>query len=84
MKNLHNRSTCLQNNFTVFKPLSNKIDQFLAIPLEIRQSLKAITPKGIIQKMKLLNIKNAHGIDLITAKMLRELPKKCSVINQYF
>jgi hypothetical protein len=45
-------------------------------PAQSVEPIKAITPQEIKEKIGLLNTKKAHGLDLITPKMLNELPQK--------
>lgn len=63
----------------VFTPQNNvpvqEVDQILGEPLQTHQTI-IITPKEIKEVIGTLNPKKAPGIDLITAKMLKELPKK--------
>jgi uncharacterized protein YfkK (UPF0435 family) len=52
------------------------VGQELATPSQSQERLKAFTLEEIKHKIKMLNQKKAPGFDLITAKMLKELPKE--------
>lgn len=64
----------------VFKPHDNdqvqEVEQELALPINQRERLTLITPKEIKDEINHLNEKKAPGTDLITATMLKQLPKK--------
>uniref|UniRef100_A0A1Y1JXT3 Reverse transcriptase domain-containing protein n=2 Tax=Photinus pyralis TaxID=7054 RepID=A0A1Y1JXT3_PHOPY len=45
--------------------------------------IKPLTPKEIAKEIKLLNPKKSPGSDLVTAKMLKELPRKGIVMLTY-
>ena len=63
----------------VFSPYNNDQDQEeeqdLATPIQSQERLNALTLKEIKDEIKMLNKKKAPGLDLITARMLKELPK---------
>jgi hypothetical protein len=46
-------------------------------------AIKLLSPKEIKEEIGFLNIKKAPGIDKITAKMIKELPKKGLVVLTY-
>jgi hypothetical protein len=50
------------------------VDNYLALPLTNQHSLTLTTPKEILGEITLLNPRKTPGADLITAKMLKELP----------
>jgi len=52
------------------------MEQDLATPTQSQERLKAFTLKEIKDELKMLNQKKAPGLDLITARMLKELPKE--------
>jgi hypothetical protein len=64
----------------VFSPHDNdqdqEVEQDLATPIQLQERLKAFTLKEIKYEIKMLNQKKAPGLDLITARMLKELPKE--------
>jgi hypothetical protein len=67
----------------VFSPHSNdqnqEVEQDIATPIQSQERLKAFTLKEIKHEIKVLNPppkKKAPGLDLITARMLKELPKE--------
>lgn len=64
----------------VFSPMDDildpEVDQFLATDILVQEQLKLVTPKEVCQEIKALKLKKAPGTDLITAKALKELPKK--------
>jgi hypothetical protein len=72
---------------TVYNPLNNDsnpyIDHYLALPFTNQHPLTLTTPKGILGEITLLNPRKAPGADLITAKMLEELPRKDLVLLPY-
>ena len=55
------------------------MEQDLATPIQLQERLKASTLKEMKDEIKMLNQKKAPGLDLITARMLKELPKECLV-----
>jgi len=64
----------------VFSPHDNdqdqEVEQDLDTPIQLQEHLKAFTLKEINYEIKMLNQKKAPGLDLITARMLKELPKE--------
>lgn len=72
---------------SVFKPLDNEadaeIEQSINTPPIVHTPIKPLTPKEIAKEIKLLNPKKAPGADLLTAKMLKELPRKGIVLLTY-
>lgn len=72
---------------SVFQPLDNEVDQeiehSLSIPPVIHTPIKTLSPKEIAEEIKFLNPKKSPGIDLITAKMMKELPRKGIVLLTY-
>jgi hypothetical protein len=59
------------------------VEQGLATPIQSQESLNALTLKEIKDEIKMLNQKKAPGLDLITARMLKELPKEGLVNLMY-
>ena len=57
--------------------------EFLESPAQSVQAIKLIMPKEINEEIGLLNIKKAPGMDLITPKMLKELPRKGRILRTY-
>jgi hypothetical protein len=57
-------------------------DDITTVPPNI-QTIKLFSPKEIKEETGFLNIKKAHGIDKITPKMMKELPKKGLVMLTY-
>ena len=60
-----------------------EILEFLESPAESVEPIKPFTPKEIKEEMGLLNTKKAPGMDLITPKMLKELPQKGMILLIY-
>jgi hypothetical protein len=52
------------------------VEQDLATPIQSQECLKAFTLKEIKDEIKMLNQKKAPVLDLITARMLKELPNE--------
>jgi hypothetical protein len=52
-----------------------EVEQDLATPIQSQERLKALTSKEIKDEVKMLK-KKAPGLDLITARMLKELPNQ--------
>jgi hypothetical protein len=71
----------------VFSPHNNdqdqEVKQDLATPIQSQESLKAFTLKEMKDEIKLLNQTKAPGVELITAKMLKELPNEGLVKLMY-
>jgi hypothetical protein len=71
----------------VFSPHNNdqdqEVKQDLATHIQLQEHLKAFTLKEIKDEIKMLNQKKAPGLDLITARMLKELPKEGLVNLMY-
>jgi len=63
----------------VFSPHNNdqdhEVEQDLATPIQSQERLKAFTLKEIKEEIKMLNQKRAPGLNLLAARMLKELPK---------
>jgi hypothetical protein len=63
----------------VFSPHNNdpnqEVEQDLATPIHQHERSKPFTLKEIKNEITKLNHNKAPGIDLITAKMLKELPQ---------
>ena len=59
------------------------MDQGQATPIQSQERLKVFTLKKIKKEIKLLNQKKAPGLDLITVRMLKELPKEGLVNLMY-
>jgi hypothetical protein len=87
-KQLHHGSIFInirifQTNFklaTVFTPYCDdpdpEIDRLLASMPNTTQNTNILTLQGVQNGIKALNIKNSPGPDLVTPKMLKELPRK--------
>ena len=64
----------------VFTPLNNNrdvnVDQILNLPIQDLEHPKRFNPKEIREEIHRLNTKKTPGVDLITATLLKELPKK--------
>jgi hypothetical protein len=60
---------------------SDKIEKFLNAPCQISPPIKAFSPKELSQIIKKINEHKATGYDLITRKILRQLPKKAIVLT---
>jgi hypothetical protein len=73
--------------FDVFSPHNNdqdqEVEQDLATPIQSQEHLKAFILKEIIDEIKMLNQKKVPGLNLITARMLKELPKEGLVNIMY-
>jgi hypothetical protein len=71
----------------VFSPHNNdqdqEVEQDLATPIQSQERLKVYTLKEIKDEIKMLNHKKAPGFNLITARMLKELPKEGLVNLMY-
>jgi hypothetical protein len=63
----------------VFSPHNNdqdqEVEQDRATHIQSQEHLKSFVLKAIKDEIKMLNQKKAPGFDLITARMLKELPK---------
>lgn len=73
--------------YTVFQPNASTnndeekaITDYLDSPLQMSLPIKYFTPGEVREEIKFLNDKKSPGYDLITAKVLKELPKKTTVI----
>jgi hypothetical protein len=55
----------------------------LSNPPTIHTTIKAFKPKEIAEEMKFLNPKKSPGVDLVTGKMMKELPRKGIVMLTY-
>jgi hypothetical protein len=62
---------------------SNDVDRYLALPFINQHPLTLTSPKEILCEITLLNPRKALRADLITAKMLKELPRKGIVLLTY-
>jgi hypothetical protein len=61
-----------------------KILEFLESPAQSIELIKLITPKEIKDEIGLLKCeKKATGMDLVTPKMLKELPQKGMILLTY-
>ena len=67
--------------FEVFSPHNN--DQELATIIQSQERLEEFTLKEIKDEIKILNQNKAPGLKLITARMLKELPKEGLVNLMY-
>jgi hypothetical protein len=52
------------------------VERDLTTPIQLPENLQAFTLKETKEVIKMLNQRMAPGLDLITAKMLKELPKE--------
>ena len=72
---------------SVFQPTDTVIDQeiekSLLNPPITHTTIIAFTPKEIAEEIKFLNPKKSPGFDLVTAKMMKELPRKGIVMLTY-
>jgi len=70
-----------------FSPHNNdqdqEVQQDLATHIQLQESLKAFTLNEIKDEIKMLNKKNTPVLNLITARMLTELPKEGLVNLMY-
>jgi hypothetical protein len=67
-----------------FSPLKDQeVERDLATAVQTQEHLKAFTLKEIKDEIKMLNQKKAPGLDLITARKLKELPKQGPVNLMY-
>ena len=72
----------------VFQPHAQETDEeileFLEPPAQSVEPIKPFTPKEIKEEIGLLNTKKKSlGMDLITPKMLQELPQKGMILLTY-
>jgi hypothetical protein len=71
----------------VFQPHDQETDEeileYLKSPAQSVEPIKPVTPKEIKKEIGLLNTKKAPGMDLITSKMLKELPQKGMLLLTY-
>ena len=71
----------------VFQPHAQETDEeileYLKSPALSVEPIKLITPREIKEEIELLNAKKAPGMDLITPKMLKELPEKGMILLIY-
>ena len=58
----------------------DEILECLESPALSVEPIKPITPKEIQKETGLLNTKKAPGVDLVTPKMIEELPQKCMIL----
>ena len=58
----------------------DEILECLESPASSVEPIKPITPKELQKEIGLLNTKKAPGMDLITPKMLKELPQKGMIL----
>jgi hypothetical protein len=70
----------------VFTPISNinpndsEIEIFLEIPCQMSLPIKPFSPREVLQEIKNINPYKAPGYELITGKILRQLPRKALVL----
>jgi len=71
----------------VFSPNDNdqnqEVEQDLTTPIQSQERIKAFTLKEIKDEIKMLNQKKAPSPDIITARILKELPKEGLVNLMY-
>jgi hypothetical protein len=71
----------------VFQPHDQETDEeilaYLKSPAQSVEPIKPLAPKEIKKEIGLLNTKKAPGMDLITPKMLKELPPKGVLLITY-
>ena len=60
-----------------------EITEFLELSAQPVEPIKRITPKEINDELGLFNKKKAPGMDLITPRMLHEMPRKGMVLLAY-
>jgi hypothetical protein len=58
----------------------SEIENFLKIPCQMSLPLKPFSPREVEQEIKNINPHKAHGYDLITGKILRQLLRKAIVL----
>jgi hypothetical protein len=76
----HLEMTINTNEMPQNEALETKFNKALNEPLQIAQPIKFLTPKEIrtiIQED--VNPRKASGYDLITGRILKEMPRKCIV-----
>jgi hypothetical protein len=73
---------CLKH-FSFSDDQDQEVEQDLATPIPSQERLKVFTLKEINDEIKILDQKKAPGLDLITARMLKELPKEGLVNLMY-
>lgn len=63
----------------------NHIAEYLDTPLQLSLPIKYFTPGEVKEEIKFLNSKKAPGHDLITPRIIKELPKKAiTLLTQIF
>lgn len=67
------------NNNLGTETLDEEVRKFLEADLQLSPPLRSCTPAEVRCTIKLLELKKAPGFDLITAEILRNLPKKAIV-----
>jgi hypothetical protein len=70
-----------------FTPLSNinpndsEIEKFLEIPCQMSLPIKPFSPREVVQEVGNINPYKAPGYNLITGKILRQLPRKALLLQ---
>jgi hypothetical protein len=72
----HLEKTSKPNELPQNEDIETEINKVLKEPLQIIQPIKFLTPKEIQNKIKDLNPRKAPGYDLITGRILKEIPRK--------
>jgi hypothetical protein len=76
-----------ENLSEVFSPHNNdqdrEVEQDLATPIQSQERLKVLTLKELPDEIKMLNQIKTPGLNLITARLLKELPKEGLVNLMY-
>jgi hypothetical protein len=62
----------------------HSIEQELALPVMVEEQPRPITIREINSEIQMLNPNKESGIDLITVKMLKELPEKTVSATSFF
>jgi hypothetical protein len=57
-------------------PTDAAISAFLDIPCQMSMSIESFSPKEVVDALALTNVRKASEYDLISGKVLKELPKK--------
>jgi hypothetical protein len=57
-----------------------EIENFVEIPCQMPLSMKPFSPREVEQEITNINPHKARGYDLITGKILRQLPRKALVL----
>jgi hypothetical protein len=53
-----------------------EISAFLGVPCQMSLPIKPFSPKEVVEVIVHTNVRKAHGYDLISGKVLKDLPKK--------